>query len=632
MSAQNSMPQFRMALPQAPPRELPPYLATREPVELASGFYDREHEGLDEYRWMGLSAVLAFGPDARERFLECWAFSEFRDLSQVLSCSRAGTVDRVPLVHGWSPLSLAIPPGAERVELAVNKLFPAAYYPADSRSLGIRLRPPHLHRDPVRHGHLVRQHANAVENAREMLEGRNALASTPVSLGIDLHGACNVKPPCVYCEWDYNKDLEGDYVDAPFTLDTLREWGPIFDNSLSLVNCSIGEPFMMKNFDDLLDAFGDGGKVLEMTTNGQILTDRNIQRLLGRSIDLYVSLDAGTAATYAKLRNDRFDAILQNLRRLIDAKGGRGHLPRVHLVFMPMRVNVHELDQFVRIAAELRVDRVVLRPLNYSDSIGLTWDRGGHRFEYPKELLPFEDLVRVSGRAAELCRRLDVPLADQMDFGGSMGDQFARWFEEGSRAAAETLEVPTAGEPAPQVPADGGAPVGQPQQGRQSAASAPAGPDGPLPSLGAERMPACTEPWKSLYILRRGVFPCCYGGAPIAPMDQHREAWNSPLMQGIRRELAHGRFHDYCLRSPACPIIRKSQEADTLPPSQARRLRLRRWWTRLDRVSRGLPGRVYRGFRWTGIRVRRLVTDPRYPGRIATRLTSRGSSDRPAAG
>jgi len=630
MSPQNSVPQIRMALPTAVPRELPPYLVTREPVELARGFHDPEYEGLDEYRWIALSASLEFAPDAGERFLECWAFSEFRDLSQVLSCSRGGSVIQVPLVHGWSPLSLTVPPGVDRVELAVNKIFPAAYHPADPRSLGIRLRPPHLHRDPARHGHLVRQHANAVENTREMLAGRGELASTPVSLGIDLYGACNVKPPCVYCEWDYNKKLEGDYVDAPFTLDTLREWGPLFDNSLNLVNCSIGEPFMMKNFDDLLDAFGDGDKVLEMTTNGQILTDRNIQRLLGRSIDLYISLDAGTPATYATLRNDRFAAILQNLRRLIEAKGGRGHLPRVHLVFMPMRANVHELDDFVRIAADLGVDRVVLRPLNYSDSINLKWDRAGYRFEYPKELLPFEDLVRTSGRAAELCRRLKVPLADQMDFGGSMGDQFERWFEEGRRAAGAAVEEPPAPNEAALIEVVGVA-ASQSHGDHPPAAPATAVPPEAPPSLGAERMPACTEPWKSLYILRRGVFPCCYGGTPIAPMDRHQEAWNSPLMQGIRRELANGRFHDYCLRSPACPIIRKSEEADTLPPSQARRLRLRRWWTRFDRVSGGLPGRLYRGLRWTGIRVRRLVTDPRYPGRIVTRLASR-RTDPPSAG
>ena len=105
---------------------------------------------------------------------------------------------------------------------------------------------------------------------------------------------------------------------------------------------------MMKNLDELFDIYGDGGKALEMTTNGQILTDRNIEKLLDREIDLYISLDAATPETYARLRNDTLERILGNLRRLIAAKGGRDGLPRVHLVFMPMKCNVHELGGLCR--------------------------------------------------------------------------------------------------------------------------------------------------------------------------------------------------------------------------------------------------------------------------------------------
>ncbi len=311
----------------------------------------------------------------------------------------------------------------------------------------------------------------------------------------------------------------------------------MFENSTSLVNCSIGEPFMMKNIDELLDAFAHGGKMLEMTTNGQILTDTNIRKLLGRPINLYISLDAATPGTYATLRNQRFDLLVANVRRLIEAKGGRGRLPVVNLVFMPMRANIHELDRFVDLCADLRADYLVLRPLNYSEKVELNWDRAGYRFEYDKELLPWEDLVRASGRADELCRRAGVVLSDQMDFGGSFSEQFAALFEEGRRSVSMTLSRTES--------VEAGAPV-------------------PAPSLGAERLPACTEPWKSLYILRRGVFPCCYGGRALAPMNEYRNAWHSPLLRAIRHDLARGQFHQYCLDSPACPIVRKSQASGSL--------------------------------------------------------------------
>jgi hypothetical protein len=278
----------------------------------------------------------------------------------------------------------------------------------------------------------------------------------------------------------------------------------------------------------------------------------------------------------------------------------------VHLVFMPMRANVHELERFVRIAADLHVDRMVLRPLNDSPSVNLDWERAGYRYQYQKELLPFDELVRVSGRTAELCRRYGVELADQMDFGGTMGEQFEQLYEEGRRS----VRVPAASAcPSGAEPVRAVSGSIQPAVEREPVAL-PA--SEPPPSLGRERQPACTEPWKSLYILRRGVFPCCYGGAPVASMDRYREAWNAPVVQAIRAELVQGRFHDYCLRSPACPIVRKSLEARTLPARQRVRLRARRWLAGLDRATHNRASSILHAMRWLGMRMTRAATDPHY--------------------
>jgi len=113
-----------------------------------------------------------------------------------------------------------------------------------------------------------------------------------------------------------------------------------------------------------------------------------------------------------------------------------------------------------------------------------------------------------------------------------------------------------------------------------------------LPTLGAERLPACTEPWKSLYILRRGIRPCCYGSAEIADPRDYRQAWNSPLMQAIRRQLLNGTFHSYCFDSPDCPIVKKSHEARALTPREEALRLVRRTWDRFKRS--GHPGRIYR--------------------------------------
>ena len=578
------------------PRTAPAFVTTAVPCGFGAGFHEQETDGLEPYRWMGPRGELELPPHQGETFLELRLFSEFHDLSQDVTVEVGERSSSLPLLHGWATVSMQLPPGATRVTIAASKLFPRDYYPGDSRDLAVRVSTPYVHLDGERHRAIVRQYENAVLNTREMIAGATELRSTPTNLGIDLYGACNVKPPCVYCEWDRAKSVEGPNVDTPFTADTLAEWAEFYDGASSLVNCSVGEPFMMKNLDELLDEFGDRGKFLEITTNGQILTDRNIQKLLGRRIQLYVSLDAATAETYAKLRNDTLEKILVNLRRLIAAKGGRGGLPHVFLVFMPMECNQHELDAFVRLCAELDVDRLILRPLNYVEAV-LDWDRAGYHFAYAEELLGFDELVRISARAAALCDRLAVPLSDQLDFGGRMSGLFEAEFARARRELdaghgprdvgaeislverADGTELDASSETGPLDTVDSASEVG-------TGAPAPT----PLPSLGAEKLPVCQEPWKSYYILRRGTMPCCYGAHEIAGADDYRKTWNAPLMQELRRDLAAGRFHEYCRRSTSCPIVRKGEHLGDLPPEP--RTRIRRIWDGLDRAGAGVPRQI----------------------------------------
>jgi hypothetical protein len=121
--------------------------------------------------------------------------------------------------------------------------------------------------------------------------------------------------------------------------------------------------------------------------------------------------------------------------------------------------------------------------------------------------------------------------------------------------------------------------------------------------------------------------PCCYGGQPLAPMESYRETWNSPEVQAIRASLLQGQFHDYCLRSPACPIVRKSNEAGILPFRQRALLRARVVWAGVNRRFGTVPNRVWSPIR-RGFHVAYMaVTDPR---RFARRLgeVTRGDSSK----
>ena len=567
-----------------------PAAATARSLRFESGFYVPEVAENEVLRWMSGAGRLTFPAEPAARFLELWVLSPFDDGSQSLTLATAGHTTTATLLQGWNGLSLPVEAGATAVDVSANKIWPEEFHPGDAREVSVEVRPPVLHDDDIRHGHLTRQHANRVRNLEEMLAGAVQLESFPPKLGIDIAGTCNVKPPCVYCEWDVAKAREADNVELPFNPTTLHEYGPYFENAFQLVNCSIGEPFMVRSIDAVLDAFGARGKVLELTTNGQILTDVNIRKLLGRNAHLYISLDAATPQTYARLRNDTFTRVLDNLERLIAAKGGPGALPHVYVVFMPMRANVHEVDAFVELCARLRVDRLVLRPLNPSPGVALEWDRGGYHYDYQNEILPFEDLVRISGRVAGLCARAGVALSDQLDFAAGLAGQFKDLWEQGRRDAQSVpLSVTMAPPEVPQTSEPAWVPVAL----ERAASRTPAPSRTAAPST-AVKKPICTEPWNGLYILRRGTLPCCYGGGAIAPMGDFKEAWNGPLMLELRKELAAGRFHKYCFDSPDCPLVRKNEAAHEVRGGQRALLMSRRALDRLKRAGYGPAGDLYR--------------------------------------
>src|SRR6266536_3007115 len=74
---------------------------------------------------------------------------------------------------------------------------------------------------------------------------------------------------------------------------------------------------------------------------------------------------AATPALYHRLRGiDKFEQIIGNLRAFIARHGGRDR-PRVSLWFVGMHENLHELPDFVRLAADLGVPEVYLQRLVY---------------------------------------------------------------------------------------------------------------------------------------------------------------------------------------------------------------------------------------------------------------------------
>ena len=392
------------------------------------GFSEEERDDFTRFRWMPGSAELTIPADAasRNRFLTLPVFSEFRNFSQVLTVRRdGGVIAELALLDHWNYYD--VPLGTEAggaqtgagvtLAFSLNKLIPRRYYASDARPLGVRFGPPELHDDKALHRNLQAFHRNAMLNYREMTEGRTTLESAPLNLGIDIYGKCNINPHCVYCLWDSMKVLEGANVDTPVDARTLEGYGAFFTSARTLVNCSFGEPLLHPKLTELLEFCARNKKIVELATNGQAFTERTIKALVGKPVYLYISLDAASKETYAKLRNDRWDEILPGLRRLGEERKKAGNLPRIFMVFIPMRVNRDDLEEYFKLCLIVGADALVLRPMLFLTRPNIVEKRGGHVFNYGKEMLNRREVEDVIRKAGELSKRYGIPLASQFDFG-----------------------------------------------------------------------------------------------------------------------------------------------------------------------------------------------------------------------
>jgi MoaA/NifB/PqqE/SkfB family radical SAM enzyme len=401
--------------------------AQEDPV-FGGGWYGWEREESSVFRWMGRQGDILL-PRAKvrsHRFLTLPLFLGFDDIGQELAVSHQGRrLAAWPVIRGWGHYSLDLEPLRERLEpdrppvlvLELNKLLPDACHAGDGRELGVRIAPLEFHDDEAWYEESAFFRRNAILNREEMKAGRTALDSFPLSLGVDLYGRCNISPPCVYCLWDDMKVLEGERVEAPVDEAALRGYGPFFQAARTLVNCSFGEPLLHPRLGEIMELLESRRKVVELSTNGQAFSPRAIRALAGRQVHLYISLDAARKETYAKIRNDRWDDIVASLERLDEARRRAGRWPRIFLVFIPMRVNAGDLEDYFRLAARIDADKVVLRPLLFPGRPKPAVERGGYRFDFAREALDREALRRLFESAKELARLFRVEVASQFDFG-----------------------------------------------------------------------------------------------------------------------------------------------------------------------------------------------------------------------
>jgi radical SAM protein with 4Fe4S-binding SPASM domain len=276
--------------------------------------------------------------------------------------------------------------------------------------------------------------------------------SLPTFLQVEPVGQCNLR--CQMCPIQFRRDGPPYGPPAFMKFETFTSLLDQLPGLQELQLQGLGEPMMHPRFFDMVAYATARGIRVGTNSNLTLLNPQRAARCVTCGLgDLHVSIDGATPETYERIRvRARLDRVLANLQTLLDAKGRLGSVtPRLRMVVVAMRLNLHEFPDLVRLAHRFAIDSVFVQHLchDFGESSLPAHYRPMRDFVDEQTLLG-EDPARVEryfgearGVAKELGVRLRLPpTRPRLHPPGTPGPQRCDWPWRGAYVSYQGLAMP----------------------------------------------------------------------------------------------------------------------------------------------------------------------------------------------
>ena len=194
-------------------------------------------------------------------------------------------------------------------------------------------------------------------------------AEFPSQIIADITEVCNLA--CIHCphpEFKESAHYGARYLDLALhrkMVDEVRRHGK--GHTQYIRHTSEGEPLINPLCYDMLEyAVENSGVLVTLTTNGTILNEKRVRKLLASGLHMIdVSIDAYTQETYAKIRvNGDLRVTRANVQRLIQLARETGGRTRVVVSYVEQPQNAGETKDFEAFWKGQGADFVVVRRLH----------------------------------------------------------------------------------------------------------------------------------------------------------------------------------------------------------------------------------------------------------------------------
>ncbi|MBF0108235.1 MAG: radical SAM protein [Magnetococcales bacterium] len=251
-----------------------------------------------------------------------------------------------------------------------------------------------MSRDPYRidDHKLIYHPARAAQVLAVAGEWERARRVYPIYLEIAPVGACNHR--CVFCAVDYI-GYQSVRLDYELLARRVPEMGRL--GVKSIMYAGEGEPLLHKEMARIVTMTRNAGIDVAITTNASVLPPGFVETALECLSWLKVSINAGTAATYAALHQTResdFSKVIGNMTAMVRQKRDRRLSCTLGAQILLLEENSHEVETLAKICRDdIGLDYLVVKP--YSQHLFSKTQRY-REFDYQRFVAQGEALAHLN--------------------------------------------------------------------------------------------------------------------------------------------------------------------------------------------------------------------------------------------
>ncbi|WP_421900006.1 radical SAM protein [Maridesulfovibrio sp.] len=194
----------------------------------------------------------------------------------------------------------------------------------------------------------------------DWMEGKNIY---PVYMELSPAGACNHR--CKFCGLDF-AGYKPDFLDTETLSARLAEMGRL--GVKSIMYAGEGEPLLHKDMARIIQTTKDAGIDVALTSNAVLLNKEKSTAILPCTSWIKVSLNAGTAQTYARIHGTKesdFQRVLKNLETAADIREKQHSQCTLGVQLVLLPENEQEVETLASLTRDAGMDYLVVKPYSH---------------------------------------------------------------------------------------------------------------------------------------------------------------------------------------------------------------------------------------------------------------------------